>query len=357
MSSHNNVILVINPGSSSTKLSIFQETEEGLSSSLTHSESVIKKDTLKQLPDRLNAVLNFIADSDYSLSDIDCVIGRGGAFKPLSGGTYKVNEKLIEDIKEGNVAADHVSNLGSLIAYEVAKKAGVDAFFADPVSVDEFIDESRISGIPELPRISLSHALNIRAVVHRFSGEIGKDYNDINCVVVHLGSGISIGAIRKGRMIDVNNANDGGPFSPERAGGLPTTGLIKLCYSGNFDEEEMLKYVTKKAGFQAYLDKVDMRDIWSDYLAGDEKTGRIVKAFTHQIIKEIGAMSAVLNGELDGIILTGGLANEKDLVEDIENRVVWISKVYVYPGEDEMSALASAAHRVLSGAEDFKQYI
>jgi butyrate kinase len=349
-------ILVINPGSTSTKIAVFEGEEEILSKSLAHSDDIITKPTYEQLSDRFKAVEDFFEESNHSLLDINCVVGRGGAFKPLSGGTYKINKKVIADVKEGNVAADHVSNLGSLIAYELANKIGVDAYFADPVSVDEFIPEARLSGIPELPRISLSHALNIRAVTHRFSKEIDKPYDEINCVVTHLGSGISVATIRKGRMIDVNNANDGGPFSPERAGSLPTTGFIKLCYSGNFKKDEMLKYATKNAGFQAYLNKVDMREIWSDYLNGDEETTNVVKAFIFQIVKEIGAMSSILKGVIDGIILTGGLAREDDLVENIRESVKWISDVYVYPGEDEMSALASAVFRVLSGTEKSKEY-
>jgi butyrate kinase len=350
------LILVINPGSSSTKLAIFEGKTEKLSKSLRHKEKTITKSTLKQLPLRIKAVEDFFKENEYTLDQMKCIVGRGGAFKPLEGGTYKVNEKVLEDVKNGNVAADHVSNLGSLIAYELAKKIGVDAYFADPVSVDEFIDIARYSGIPELPRISLSHALNIRAVVHRFADEISKPYETINCIVVHLGSGISVASIKEGKMIDVNNANDGGPFSPDRAGGLPTTGLIKFCYSGEKTCDEMLKYVTKNAGFYAYLNKSDMKDVWNDYDKGDKKTVIIVEAFIYQIAKEVGAMSTTLNGDLDGIIITGGMANEKFLVEQIEDKIKWISDVYIYPGEDEMDALANAVLRVLNGDEEYKVY-
>jgi butyrate kinase len=352
------LILVINPGASSSKVALYRGDQEEATETLYHDESIAKLPTNEQYKPRLLAVEKFLSANNIQLEQLSAVVGRGGAFKPLAGGTYKINQLLLDDIFAGKVAADHVSNLGSLVAHEIAQKVGKPAYFADPVSVDEFIPEARLSGLPELPRISLLHALNIRAVVHRAASELGEPFDELSCVVVHLGSGVSVAAIRQGKIIDVNNANDGGPFSPERAGSLPTTGLIKLCFSGKYDEKAMLKRATKEGGFWAYLAESDMRKILQRAEEGDEQTRLVLGAFIYQVVKEIGAHAAVLEGKFDCIILTGGGARSPYfVVEEIERRVAWMGKpVKRYPGEGEMEALAWAVMRVLSGKEEAKEY-
>ena len=351
------LILVINPGASSTKVSIFSGDMEEEGETLYHDDDIVKLPTNEQYLPRLRAVRSFLGERKVELGELTAVIGRGGAFKPLAGGTYRVNQALLEDILSGNVAADHVSNLGSLMANELAREAGKPAYFADPVSVDEFVPEARLSGLPELPRISLLHALNIRAVAHRAADELGKAFSDLSAVVVHLGSGVSVATLRQGKLIDVNNANDGDPMSPERTGSLPTTGLIKLCYSGKYDQRALIKRVTKQGGFLAYLGESDMRKVVQRVAEGDEEAVLVMKAFIFQLVKAIGASAATLQGEFDCIILTGGTAHDKSLVEEIERKVAWMGKeVKVYPGEGEMSALASAALRVLRGEEKAKEY-
>jgi butyrate kinase len=352
------LILVINPGASSSKVALYRGDKEEATETLYHDDSITKLPTNEQYKPRLLAVEKFLAANKVKLEQLSAVVGRGGAFKPLAGGTYEISQHLLDDILAGKVAADHVSNLGSLMAHEIAQKAGKPAYFADPVSVDEFIPEARLSGLPELPRVSLLHALNIRAVAHRAADELSKSFDKFSGVVVHLGSGISVAAIRKGRIIDVNNANDGGPFSPERAGTLPTTGLIKLCFSGKYDEKSMIKRATKEGGFLAYLGENDMRKISERADKGDKDCQAVLDAFVYQVVKEIGAYAAALEGDFDCIILTGaGARPPYFVVEEIEKRVAWMGKpVKRYPGEGEMEALASAALRVLAGKEKAKEY-
>ncbi|HDM43167.1 MAG TPA: butyrate kinase [Firmicutes bacterium] len=350
------IVLVINPGSASTKVALYKDGAEVSAKTLYHDEGVVKLPTVEQLKPRMEMVRDFMDDVGVSPSELTAVIGRGGPFKPLEGGTYEVNDALIKDIREGNVAADHISNLGSLMADEIAREAGIKAYFADPVSVDELIDEARLSGIPEVPRKSLLHALNIRAVSKRYCEEKGIDMSSLNAVVIHLGSGISVCAIRGGRIIDVNNANDGGPFSPERAGGLPTTGLIKLAFSGEYDLKGLLKYVTKSAGFKAYLGTGDLKEIMGRIDGGDSKAELVLRAFVYQVVKEAGAMSAVVDGEQEVIIITGGMAKSERLVDMLRERLNWLAPIKVYAGEGEMEALADAVFRVISGKEEVKVY-
>jgi butyrate kinase len=351
-------ILSINPGATSTKVALYQDTKPEKVEVIRHSSDDLStfKHTLDQLDLRKGLILKFLAQSDVKVSNLSAVVGRGGPFKALESGTYIVNEKMLSDIKTGNVQADHPSNLGALIAHEITKDTSVPAFIVDPVSVDEFPAVARISGLPELPRKSLSHALNIKMVARKAASELGKKYEDLNLIIVHLGSGISVSSHLKGKMIDVNNANDMGPFSPQRTGALPVTGLAKLCFSGKYTQPEMYNLLTKKGGLLAHLGTDNVEEVERRIDQGDQKAKLIYEAMIYQIAKEIGAMATTLDGEVDAIVLTGGIANSKRLVNLITNKVKLVAKVLIFPGEDEMEALTLGALRVLSGEESSKEY-
>jgi len=351
-------ILSINPGATSTKVSLSEDKNPLVIEVLRHSAEELRifPSTLDQLDYRKNLVVEFLQKNHFKISDLAAVVGRGGPFKPLSSGTYRVNQKMLSDIKSGNVLADHVSNLGALIAYELTKDTQVPAFIVDPVSVDELIPVARISGMPELERISLSHALNIKMVARKAASELKRKYEELNLIIVHLGSGISVTSHLKGQMIDVSNANDGGPLAPQRTGSLPATGLAKLCLSGKYTYSEMYDKITKKGGLLAYLGTDNVEEIEKRADSGDEKTRLIYEAMVYQIAKEIGAMSATLSGKVDAIVLTGGIARSDRLVNMIKERVGFLSKVLVFPGEDELEALTLGALRVLTKEEKEKEY-
>ncbi|MHC2995071.1 MAG: butyrate kinase [Candidatus Atribacteria bacterium] len=350
-------ILVINPGSTSTKIALFnQKAEEIFSQSISHSvEELSHFDSApEQFAFRKEKVLETLKLNNISLDSIMDVIGRGGILKPLESGTYQVNDKLIDDLKHSPV--EHASNLGGIIAFEIAKKVGVTAYIADPVSVDEFTDIARISGLKGIERKSLLHTLNIRANAYHYAKEQGEKLEELNLIVAHLGGGISIAPIEKGRIVDVNNANDGGPFSPERAGSLPNEGLIHLCYSGQYTEKEVIRLITHRGGFVSYLETNDLREVLRVINNGDKDAELIFEAICYQIAKEIGAMATVLKGEVEAIILTGGMSFNEILVNKIKNRVEWIAPIVVYPGQEEMKALAQAVIRVINGEEKVKIY-
>jgi butyrate kinase len=296
-----------------------------------------------------------LKEEKIELESLAAVVGRGGLLKPMPSGTYKVTDVMIEDLKIG-VQGEHASNLGGILARGIADLQGIPSFIVDPVAVDEFPDIARVSGLPELPRKSLVHSLNIKAVGRRAAKDMGKTLADVNFIVAHLGGGISISPVEKGLIIDANNANDAGPFSPERAGSLPVGALIKLCYSGKYTQSEIKKMVVGKAGLVGYLGTNDARDVIKMIENGDEKAGLIFDAMTYQISKEIGAMATVLKGKVDAVILTGGIAYSNLLCEKIAKRVQFIAPVKVYPGEDEMLALAEGTQRVLDGEEQAKIY-
>lgn len=354
---HRENLLVINPGSTSTKVAVFRKNENVVQKNLSHStEEVSKYEKITdQFEYRQKMILEWLEEENISLESLAAVVGRGGLLKPMPGGTYKVTDAMIEDLKIG-VQGEHASNLGGIIAKGIADEQGIPSFIVDPVAVDEFPDIARISGLPELPRKSLVHALNIKAVGRRAAKDMGKDLTEVNFIVAHLGGGISIAPVEKGRIMDVNNANEGGPFSPERAGGLPVGSVIKLCYSGKYTQAEMKKMTVGKAGFAGYLGTNDARDVIKMIENGDKKAEQIFEAMAYQIAKEIGAMAAVLKGKVDAIVLTGGIAYSNLLCEKISRRVQFIAPVKVYPGEDEMLALAEGTQRVLDGEEQAKIY-
>lgn len=276
--------------------------------------------------------------------------------KPISGGTYPVTDALLADLKVG-VQGQHASNLGGILAREIADSIGVPSYIVDPVVVDELMPEARYSGVPELPRVSIFHALNQKAVAKRYAKETGKAYDSLNLVVVHMGGGVSVGAHKSGQVVDVFNALDGdGAFSPERAGGVPSGSLIKMCFSGQYSQAEVYKKVVGGGGFNAYLGTNDMRDV--DKLAdgGDEKAKVIRDAFILQVAKDMGSMACVLGGAVDQIIITGGIAYDQYVVEGLKEKAGWIAPITVYPGEDELLALAQGALRVMNGEESAMTY-
>ncbi|MBR1523069.1 MAG: butyrate kinase [Lachnospiraceae bacterium] len=349
--------LIINPGSTSTKRAVFEDEEMLFDKTLRHSvEEISKYDTIfDQKQFRKDIIIECLKEQDFDIKTLDMVVGRGGLVKPIPGGTYRVSDALIEDLKIGP-QGQHASNLGGVLAREIADEIGKPSFIVDPVAVDELQPVARISGIPDIERNSIFHPLNQKAMARRYAKENGKRYEDINVIVAHMGGGVSVGAHKKGRVIDVSNALEGdGAFSPERAGGLPVGPLVRLCYSGKYTEKEMYKRLVGGGGFTAYLGSNDMVEI-TRRAENDEQAKLIVDAFVYQIAKDIGSRAAVLEGKVDAIILTGGIAYGKGVTDAIASYVSWIAPVVVYPGEDELLALAQGGLRVLNGEEEAKEY-
>lgn len=347
-------ILVINPGSTSTKLAIFENNSLYAAKTLRHDPGDLARVIAEQLDYRRALVQEWL-DSVQARGKLRAVVGRGGLLKPVPSGCYAVNEVMVEDLRKG-VQGEHASNLGGLIANSLATELGIPAYIVDPVSVDEFIPEARLSGLPEIQHRSLSHALNIRAIARRAARDLKQNLSDINLIMIHLGGGISVAALRGGRMLDVNSA-DRGPFTPERSGGLPAGDLINLAYSGRFTEQQLLAKINRQSGLLGYLGTNDGVEIRRRIEAGDEKATLIGKTMAYQIAKEVGAMAAVLAGQVRAIVVTGGLANYKLLLGWIKERVRFIAPVLVYPGEEEMEALASGCLRVLRGEEQPLEYV
>ena len=352
-------ILVINPGSTSTKIAVFDGNNSIFLKTIKHSiEQLARYDKISdQYEFRKEVILNELIHAEIDIEKIDAVVGRGGLLKPIESGVYEVNEAMKEDLRKG-VLGEHASNLGGLIADDIAKSLPhAKAFIADPVVVDELEDVARITGLPEMPRISKFHVLNQKAVARSFANSRGKRYEDINVIVAHMGGGITVGAHRKGRVIDVNNGLDGyGPFSPERAGTLPTGALVETCYSGKYTFEEMMKKINGKGGLMAHLGTHHVHEVEDMIANGDMHAKLILEAMAYQVAKAIGGAAAVLKGLVDGVLLTGGIANSDFVVDYIKARVSYLAPVIVYPGEDEMKALAENAHNALSGQVDIKVY-
>lgn len=352
-------ILAINPGSTSTKIAVFEESKEIFLKNIKHTFEEIGQfeKITDQYEFRKNIILQEIKDANIDIDSIKVIVGRGGLVKPIPSGVYEVNEALIADLKVG-VLGQHASNLGGLIAYDIAKSINEGrAFIADPVVVDELHDLARISGHPLIERISIFHALNQKAIARIHAKSQNKNYEDMNLIVAHLGGGISVGAHQKGQVIDVNQALDGeGPFSPERSGTMPVGALAKLCFSGKYTHEEVKKMINGQGGYVAYLGTNDAYVVEKAALAGDAKAQLIQDAMAYQVAKEIGAMSTVLMGEVDAILLTGGIAYGKPFVESVIKRIAHLAPVQVYPGEDEMQALAMNGLMVINNEVEVKEY-
>ncbi|MGL5354020.1 MAG: butyrate kinase [Clostridium sp.] len=351
-------LLIINPGSTSTKIGVYNDEEEFLVETLRHSsEEIGEYETIyDQFQFRKNIILEVLKEKNFDISTLNAVVARGGMLKPMDSGTYSVNEKMLEDLKNG-VQGQHASNLGGIIANEIGNELKIPSFIVDPVVVDELEDVARVSGMPELPRQSKFHALNQKAVAKRFAKETGKKYEDLNLIVVHMGGGVSVGAHTNGRTVDVNNALDGdGAFSPERSGAVPVGNLIKMCFSGEYSEEEVYSKIVGKGGFVAHLNTNDARDVLKLVSEDNKEAELVYDAFIYQVSKNIGEMATVLQGKVDAIIITGGIAYSEKVIADINKRVGWISQIVVYPGEDELLALAQGAIRALTGEEEAKEY-
>ncbi len=347
-----NHILVINPGSTSTKIAVFQGSRSLFQQNIIHSEKELAAfDKIsEQYEYRKSAILKALRVNDIDLSCIEAVMGRGGLIKPVPSGVIEVDDKLLYDLRY-SLFGEHASNLGGLIADDIAKSLpAARAFIANPVVVDEFDDIARIAGHPLFERKSIYHALNQKAIAHDYARTHTKRYEELNLIVAHMGGGITVGAHRKGRVIDVNQGLDGGgPFSPERSGTLPIGQLITVCFSGDYSETEIRKMVTGKGGVVAYFNTNDVRQLKSMADGGNGKAKLIFEAMAYQVAKEIGAMFTVLKGEVDAILLTGGIAYCQQFTDFIGDRVSKLAPVHVFPGEDEMKALAKIGARVLLG--------
>ncbi|MDL4841611.1 butyrate kinase [Aquibacillus rhizosphaerae] len=352
-------VLVINPSSTMTKIGVYDNEHCVFEKVVRHKLEDLSEynRVMEQYNLRKSEILETLHDEGLNLSKINAVCGRGGLIRPIQGGTYLVNDYMLQDLKMG-YNGDHASNLGGIIAHEIAVGLNIKAYIVDPVVVDELEPIARISGVPEIQRKSIFHALNQKSVARQAASDLGKTYTEMNLIVAHMGGGITVGAHKQGKVVDVNNGFDGdGPFSPERAGTVPAGDLISLCYSGEYKREEILKKVVGHGGLMAYMKTNDLTQVERLMEHKSDIALQIYQAMAYQVAKEIGAMGVVLGGDVDGIVLTGGIAFHKNFVELISNRVKWIADVLTYPGENELQALAFGTLRVLKGEELPKQYI
>jgi butyrate kinase len=352
-------ILVINPGSTSTKIAIYNNTKSAFLKNIKHSATDLQKFSVitDQYEFRKKFILDELKDAGIDIKSLSAIIGRGGLVKPIESGVYEVNQAMLNDLRKG-VMGEHASNLGGLMAHDIALPIpGARAFIADPVVVDELQDVARISGHPLFQRRSIFHALNHKAIGRVYAESTNRNYSDLNLIIAHLGGGISVGAHSRGRVIDVNNALDGeGPFSPERSGTLPAGCLAKICYDGRYKLSDVKKMITGRGGLMAYFNTNDAYEIELRARDGDPKAILIQNAMSYQIAKEIGAMASVLKGRVDAVILTGGIAHNPMLVSYLKDMVSFVAPVVVYPGEDEMKALAMNVFLVLTGKTQPKIY-
>ena len=350
--------LIINPGSTSTKIGVFEDETLLFEETLRHSTEEISQyaSIVDQKDFRKKIITDLLEKKEFDIKSLDVIVGRGGMLKPIPGGTYAVTDELLEDLKVGK-QGQHASNLGGILAREIGDSIGVPSYIVDPVVVDELMPIARYSGVPELPRKSVFHALNQKAVAKRYAREQGVPYESLNLIVVHMGGGVSVGAHEKGKIVDVFNALDGdGAFSPERAGGVPSGALIKMCFSGQYTEKEVYSKIVGKGGFNAYLGTNDMRDVVKRANEGDTVAAEVKDAFTFQVAKDMGSMACVLKGKVDQIIVTGGIAYNATVVDALKERAGFIAPFTVYPGEDELLALAQGAIRVMTGEEKVMEY-
>lgn len=351
-------ILVINPGSTSTKIALFRDETPLFTASLPHSsEELASFPTIySQFAFRRQAILKILEEKNVKIEEIDAFVGRGGLLHPVTSGTFRVGPAMLAQLEKANFG-EHASNLGAILAHELAAMYGRPAFIVDPVVVDELEPEARLTGHPMLPKQCIFHALNHKAVGRKAAGQLGKPYEALNLIIAHLGGGISVAAHQHGRVVDVNNALNGdGPFSPERSGTLPAGALVRLSFSGEYSEREISRMITGKGGVVAYLGVNDMRLVTEMIRAGDAKALLVYRAMAGQVAKEIGSMAAVLSGEVDAVVLTGGIAYDEEFTRLISMRVGFIAPVLLFPGEEEMEALALGGMRVLRGEEQAREY-
>jgi butyrate kinase len=349
-------ILAINPGSTSTKIALFEDEKELFCETLDHSiEELAKYDHVQeQFKMRKAVVVKALEEKEFDIQKLSAVVGRGGMLPPVKSGAYRVNEKMV-DFLANRPVIEHASNLGALIAYELAESVNIPSYIYDSVRVDELKPIARVSGMPEVPRTSTVHALNSRAMAMKAAQMHGKKYTDVNCIVAHLGGGISLSVHEKGQMVDIMS-DDEGPFSPERSGRVPCKPLIDLCFSGKYDHRTLGKMLRGNGGLKAYLNTVDARDVEKMIEEGNEDAKLIYEAMAYQVAKGIGELATVVSGNVDFIVLTGGIAYSKMLTGWIIKRVEFIAPIALLPGENEMVSLAGGALRVLKGIEDAREY-
>lgn len=352
-------ILAINPGSTSTKIAVFDNSRPVFLKNVSHNCDELDK--FKRVADqyefRKHCILKELEDSHIDISKISAIVGRGGLIRPIKSGVYRINEQMKEDLKKG-ILGEHASNLGGLIADDIAQQIpGCQAFIADPVVVDELNEVARFTGHPEFKRYSIFHALNQKAIARAYARLINRKYNDLNLIIAHMGGGISVGAHKQGKVIDVNQALDGeGPFSPERSGTLPAGALAKYCFQEGVTLDKVKEMITGKGGLMAYMGTNNAYEVELAASDGDEKAKMIQDAMGYQIAKEIGSLATVLKGNVDAIILTGGISHNTMVVEYIKTMVTFIAPVVIYPGEDEMHALATNGMLVIKGEMEVKEY-
>ena len=349
-------ILAINPGSTSTKFAVYEGENQILSKTLNHSVEELSKfnNIMEQFEMRKSEIENTLSENDINIKDISAVVGRCGGLPPVKSGAYLINEEMIDRLTN-RPTLDHASNLGAMISYSIAKEIGVNSYIYDPVCVDESDEVTKISGLKDLDRVCLTHALNTRAMAIKYSKSNNKNYKDLNLIVAHLGGGISLNIHEKGKIVDFVSDEEG-PFSPERAGRLPSKMLVDLCYSGKYTHKEMVKKVRGKGGIVSYLNTVDAREVEEKISQGDEYAKRVYDALSLQVAKSIGELATVVDGDVDAIIITGGIAYSKYISESISKRVKFIAPVEIMAGENELEALAFGALRVMTGEEEATIY-
>lgn len=351
--------LVINPGSTSTKIAVFDNEQQVFEKTLRHSAEEMKMypTILSQYEFRKEAILDTLKDENIPLETLTFIVGRGGFINPIESGTYELNNILVEDLEIGANEKRHASNLAGLIAFELAKIHNIRSFIVDPPCVDEMEPIAKVSGLKGIERKSMFHALNQKAVARKAALSKNLDYTKSNYIVAHIGGGISVGAHRKGKVVDVNNALDGdGPFSPERSGGIPNNELIDMCFSGAYTRADLMKTLVGNGGLVSYLDINDAREVEKRIDEGSAEAALIYEAMAYQVAKSIGASAAVLEGDVDAIIMTGGIAYSNRFVQMVRERTEFIADFLIYPGEDEMNALALGGLRVMKGLEEAKNY-
>lgn len=352
-------IFAINPGSTSTKFGIFANERPEKLWTVRHSDKEMDvfrgRPTLEQEGFRRELIERTLRDEGLSLNGIHAIAGRGGMMRPLASGTYRVDEAMLEELRMARYG-EHASNLGAILAHSLALQIGAEAFIVDPVSVNERTAKARLSGSALMGRGRFCHALNSKAIAKRFAREQGRPYDELRLIVAHLGGGISISAHQGGSMVDVTDGQQEGPFSTERTGTLPTLELVRLCYSRRYTQAEMERQVMGEGGMYSYLGARDLIEVEQRIAAGDNRAALVFAAMAYQMIKEIGAMAAVLQGRVDAVLLTGGMARSEKLTNELSNALRWIAPISVYPGEDELQALAEGALRVLRGEEQALQF-
>jgi len=356
LASESSRVLVINPGTTSTKLGIYTHEGAEWERTITHGDEELARFSgqpmLARLDYRAELIERALADAGYKSTLFAAVAGRGGLLRPMTCGTYLVDEDMLEELRLAR-QGEHASNLGAFLALRFAQAAGVNAYIVDPVTVDEWQDCARLSGSPYVSRVCIAHALNIKAVARRFARQQGKQYESLRLIIVHLGSGITVSAHRDGRMID-NNSIDEGPFGPDRSGSLPVKALANLCFDGRFTQTQMVRHLFGDGGMFAYLGTRDLKEVERRIAAGNAEAAQVFEAMVYQIAKEAGAMTAVLQGKVDCVLLTGGMAHSERIVKRLMEYIDWIAPIVVYPGENELQALAEGAFRVLDEEKQAK---